>query len=64
MAKKKEAVEEAEIAEEKEILEDEKEVWKLNAVESVAYEGMKSVFVGAFMIGDLFGCTSKKDSEK
>lgn len=60
MAKKKEAIEEAEII----VDGDEKEVWKLNAVESVAYEGMKSIFVGAFMVRDLFGCGDKKDSEE
>ena len=68
MAKKKDFVEEEiieeEIVEEEGTVDNEKEIWKLNAVESLAYDGMKTVFVGAFMIGDLLGCNSKKDSEE
>ena len=41
-----------------------KEVWKLNSVESAAYNCMKSVFVGGFVVGDLIGCSIKKDDEK
>lgn len=63
MAKKKEIVEEENIVE-KRVADNEKKVWKLNAVESLAYGGMKTAFVGAFMIGDLLGCNTKKDSEE
>jgi len=40
----------------------EKEVLKLNAVESLGYECLKSIFVGAFMIGDVLSFNDKKDS--
>ena len=40
----------------------EKEVLKLNAVESIGYECLKSIFVGAFMIGDILSVNDKKDS--
>lgn len=46
---------------ENEILVKDKQTWKLNPIESVAYEGMKSFFVGAFMIGDFLGYEEKKD---
>ena len=42
----------------------EKEVLKLNAVESIGYECLKSIFVGAFMIGDILSVNDKKDSGK
>lgn len=42
----------------------EKEVLKLNAVESLGYECLKSIFVGAFMIGDILSVNDKKDSGK
>ena len=42
----------------------EKEVLKLNAVESLGYECLKSIFVGAFMIGDVLSVNDKKDSGK
>lgn len=32
---------------------DEKEVWSLNPVERIAYNGLKQVFVGTYMIKDL-----------
>ena len=47
---------------ENEILVKEKQTWKLNPIESVAYEGMKGIFVGAFMIGDVLSFNDKKDS--
>lgn len=56
-------VDEQEVTEEKEEDTKEKEVVKLNCVESLAYEGMKSIFVGAFMIGDLLGFYDKKDCD-
>ena len=43
---------------------EEKEVLKLNAVESIGYECLKSIFVGAFMIGDILSVNDKKDSGK
>lgn len=46
---------------ENEILVKEKQTWKLNPIESVAYEGMKFLFVSAFMIGDFLGYRDKKD---
>jgi len=48
---------------ENEILVKEKQTWKLNPIESVAYEGMKGIFVGAFMIGDFLGYRDKKDGK-
>ena len=42
----------------------EKEVLKLNAVDSLGYECLKSIFVGAFMIGDVLSFNDKKDSGK
>lgn len=56
------AIEEEEIIDEKDEVK-EKEVVKLNSVESFAYECMKGIFVGGFMIGDLLGFYKKKDCD-
>ena len=56
-------VEETEVTVDEQEDTEEKEVVKLNCVESLAYEGMKSIFVGAFMIGDLLGFYDKKDRD-
>ncbi|WP_407380614.1 hypothetical protein [Methanobrevibacter sp.] len=65
MAKKKEIdIEETAIIEDNEILVKEKQTWKLNAIESLAYEGMKGLFVGAFMVGDILGFNKKEDTEE
>ena len=62
--------EEKEIAEillqetdEKEEKKKEKEVLELNPLESLVYEGMRGIFVGSFMIGDLLGFYNKKDGD-
>ena len=36
---------------------------ELNCLESLAYEGMKWIFVGGFMIGDLLGFYKKEDDK-
>ncbi|WP_407420756.1 hypothetical protein [Methanobrevibacter sp.] len=65
MAKKKDVdFEDTIVVDENEELTSKKEVWELNPAESLAYNCMKTVFVGGFMIGDLLGCSSKKDDEK
>lgn len=65
MAKKKDVdFEDTIVIDENDELTSKKEVWKLNTTESFAYNCMKSVFVGGFMIGDLLGCSAKKDDEK
>ncbi|MBO5152428.1 MAG: hypothetical protein J6B73_09760 [Methanobrevibacter sp.] len=64
MANKKEIEnDETATVDENEILVKEKQTWKLNPIESVAYEGMKGIFVGAFMIGDFLGYRDKKDGK-
>ncbi|MBQ9026033.1 MAG: hypothetical protein IJ104_06640 [Methanobrevibacter sp.] len=64
MAKKEIDIEETAVVDGNEILVKEKQTWKLNAIESLAYEGMKGLFVGAFMIGDILGFKDKNDSEE
>ena len=55
-------VEETEKIEEEADLKENKTL-KLNCVESIAYEGMKWVFVGGFLIGDLLGFYKKEDDK-
>ncbi len=54
-------VEETEKIEEEDLKEN--KTLELNCLESLAYEGMKWIFVGGFMIGDLLGFY-KKENDK
>ena len=40
---------------------DKKEVWSLNPVEQIAYEGLKQAFVCGFMVKDLLTCEKKEE---
>ena len=55
-------VEETEKIEEEADLKENKTL-ELNCLESLAYEGMKWIFVGGFMIGDLLGFYKKEDDK-
>lgn len=59
-SKKTEKIDDAEEIEVK-VKTDEKEVWKLNCVESLAYRGVRDVFVGAFMVKDLLTLETKEN---
>lgn len=59
-SKKSEKVDDAEEIEVK-VKTNEKEVWKLNCVESLAYRGVRDVFVGAFMLKDFLTLETKED---
>ena len=42
---------------------DKKEVWSLNPIESIAYKGLKQVFIGAFMVKDILNLKNNDDKE-
>lgn len=42
---------------------DKKEVWSLNPIESIAYKGLKQMFIGAYMVKDILDLDKKDDKE-
>jgi len=40
---------------------DEKKVWSLNPVETIAYKGLKQAFIGMFMVKDLLDLDNDKE---
>ncbi|WP_303724636.1 hypothetical protein [Methanobrevibacter thaueri] len=42
---------------------DKKQVWSLNPIESIAYKGLKQVFIGAYMVNDILDLDKNDDKE-